>query len=825
MTSKFQAELDARRAKAEAESSNQRSSIGDELIAIYGRGDGTPPNWYGKAQTTGEKKDAPKPTPPPQLAQYASLIPDVTTFERTDADDALDQIVAHLPITQAYRRWIPKGLPEIKYDGQVESIMIRCPFPNHVDSNPSAWCNTQKNVWFCIACDYGGDIFDLAAIHFGYPVPAYKKNGQFPKLRQQMAADFGIQVVRGVNGKEYTVQNSTTPQPDQTHGVTASIPTQNGSAGPRGPVKIPGLVDISMPMLGQVTQASSPPVTPPPPPPPPPAAPQAKMPPVVVPPVAHQFTPVPTVVTPAAQKEPAPIQTDPAPEPVAPPIPQALQQPAPQQPAPPVPQSPSLIPGLAPVTLGAPGSAFTGTVLSQTPPQTLAPNIVMPRIQVFEPDVETLGEYGLDENGEEDGSSGFTGIELPWRSITPENTFLDKYMALTTQDDSPEEFHYFSALIALSLAAGKDVRLFDRRPVKSNIFVCLLGKTGEGKSNAESYVNDLLSKALPYDGSDPVNNGVNKVTNPGSSEFMVKQFMKQIKDLNNPSLPAELMPVRGLIQFRELATLMKRSNSPSSTLAQFLIEFYDSGYEIKTGSLTHGGFVARDAFASTMSTTQPKALRGIVNQEHVDSGFLNRWIFATGRPKESEPIGGEVLEIDSLIQPLQKVFGWAGTVRQVINWEPAAFNLAVEYLKGEILPIKKADDTDLYARIDLLFKKMILLNTINLNRLSVPAVAVEWAMTSQRYLMETYGSLDKAVHHGLDEELRKAVNKAILAITVKTKRPPSMKQLVDKIGTRKFTGEQILRCVQTLEKIGSITELPPEPGPGRKAVRYQLTSN
>jgi hypothetical protein len=226
-----------------------------------------------------------------------------------------------------------------------------------------------------------------------------------------------------------------------------------------------------------------------------------------------------------------------------------------------------------------------------------------------------------------------------------------------------------------------------------------------------------------------------------------------------------------------------------------------------------------------MSTTQPKALRGIVNQEHVDSGFLNRWIFATGRPKQSEPIGGEVLEIDSLIQPLQRVFGWAGTVQQTIQWEPAAYKLAVEYLKGEILPIKNADESDLYARIDLLFKKMILLNAINLNRNAVPAVAVEWAITAQRYLMETYGSLDKAVHHGVDEELRKAVIKAILAITVKTNRAPSMRQIADRVGTRKFTGEQILRCVQTLEKIGTIIDLPPEPGPGRKAIRYQLTSN
>lgn len=794
MSGKFQEELAARRKATEQLEKRNKKGVPDptELYAFGVASDGkTPPGWY-------------KPrTEPHQAASGGwdkSLIPEVPpAFERTPSDDSLDEIVRNLPVTQAYRRWIPKGEPEIRYNGQVESIMIRCPFPDHVDNTPSAWCNTEKNVWVCTVCDYGGDIFDLAAIHFGLPVPGYKKNGQFPKLRQLMAQDFGITVVRGINGKEYTVQAEPAPPPV----AAPSVPA------PR--VQIPGVQSFAMPVFGGQAKPSQ--------------APQPVAP--VVPPI-----------TPTPVEPPAPIQIQPTvAETQATPV-----VPTPPQQAPPAPQQPGIaIPGVQSVAFPpVAGQAFSGVVIpppqvqQQAPGQavqqpspvvfTLPPSVIVtPRLEPVDPSI--LREYGLTAEGEDDGTGGFGGIALPWREMTPGGTFLDKYMALTTQDESPEEFHYFSAMIALGLAAGNDVLLKDRRPVKSNIFVCFLGKSGEGKSNSKTYLNDLFSKAMPYDFTDPINKGVNSVANPGSSEFMVKQFMKQVKDINNPGTMAEQFAVRGLIEFDELATLMKRAKNPSSTLAQFLIEFYDAKYEIKTGSLTHGGFVAREPFASSISTTQPRVLRSIIDDEHVSSGFLNRWIFATGKPKELIPFEGEVLSIDPLVKPLQKVFAWAGGVHELVGWEPAALELAREFVVNVIRPIKRADEADIYSRIDLLFKKMILLNTINLGRTAVPAQAVQWAIMAHKYLMQTYQSLDRAVHNTSSEELRKSVMKAILGLTTRNNRPPSMKQILKEVGTRQFSVEEINRCVTSLERAGVLEELAPDNGPGRKCTRFHITSS
>lgn len=820
--SKFQEELAARRAAQATEQATEKkavTSVGAELLGIYGNGNGQANNWYGKSEPS---------QAPAQVAEkvpdWESLVPDVPQFERTAYDDQLDSIIQNLPITQAYRRWIPKGEPEIRYEGQTESIKIRCPFPHHEDNDPSAWCNTIKGTWYCNPCDYGGDIYDLAAIRFGLPVPQYKKNGMFPKLRQMMAADFGLQVVRGINGQEYVVgadEDGTTPP------AGLATPTTESPRVPHKPTRtfqIPGFTSVPMPGSVAVQQT--------------PAAPQ-----VPAAPPAPPAQPTPSGPVAAPQPTPAPASpssgtpgTDATEEETQDTVPTAA---IPHQAA-----APSFnIPGFTPVSFGTatqPGASFATNLIPNQVPQPAqpmtaqAPTMLSPggfgahapvaTIKVVEPDKDTLAQYGLNAEGDEDGSGGFVGINLPWETLTPSDTFLERYMRLTTRDEAPEEFHYFSGMLALSMATGQSVRLFDRHPVKANIFVCLLGKTGEGKSNAKGYLNQLLAKAMPYDHDDPVNQGVRRVGNPGSSEFMVKQFMKQIKDPNNPGLPAEKVPVRGLIEFEELATLMKRSNSPSSTLAQFLIEFYDAKGDVQTGSLTHGGFVATDPFASTLSTTQPRALRDIITGEHVSSGFLNRWIFATGKAKQIDPIGGEVIDVDPLVLPLQRVFAWTTGINNVIQWEPAAFRLASDFIVDVIRPLKQSDETDLYARIDLMFKKFILLNTVNLQRTAAPAEAVQWSIGAFNYLIDTYRSLDKAVHHNVDEELRQAVMKSILSLTAKNKRPPSMSQIIEKVGSKRFAVDQIMRCVQTLEKVGILTELPPDRGPGRKTTRFAITA-
>lgn len=128
------------------------------------------------------------------------LIPE--TDQRSEEDAELDRIIDKIDVVDAYNKWCGKMRPVVRA-GQTESIMISCPIPGHADKNPSAWINIDKQVWHCAKCEMGGDAMDLAAFHFGYPVPGYKDGARFHELRRDMAKSYGFTFHKLSDGKTY----------------------------------------------------------------------------------------------------------------------------------------------------------------------------------------------------------------------------------------------------------------------------------------------------------------------------------------------------------------------------------------------------------------------------------------------------------------------------------------------------------------------------------------------------------------------------------------------------------------------------------------------
>src|SRR5919205_290414 len=115
-------------------------------------------------------------------AEFVDLIPeDDTSYERSEDDIAIDRVIERITVDAAYDRWIRKPRPRER-TGKREGVMISCPMPNHADRNPSAWMNLDKGTWYCAGCDMGGDVLDLASIHFG--IPDYKSGENFRRLRE-----------------------------------------------------------------------------------------------------------------------------------------------------------------------------------------------------------------------------------------------------------------------------------------------------------------------------------------------------------------------------------------------------------------------------------------------------------------------------------------------------------------------------------------------------------------------------------------------------------------------------------------------------------------
>ena len=91
-------------------------------------------------------------------------------------------------------------------------------------------------------------------------------------------------------------------------------------------------------------------------------------------------------------------------------------------------------------------------------------------------------------------------------------------MKAVTIDDVPEEYHFWHAMMGLGLTVGRDVSLVDNPEVYANLFVCLLGMTGSGKSKAKRYLSNVMHEAAPWDNNQKEPLGVKMIPTPASAE-------------------------------------------------------------------------------------------------------------------------------------------------------------------------------------------------------------------------------------------------------------------------------------------------------------------
>jgi len=622
----------------------------------------------------------PKPT---GWAAYVEANPDlVPTSEDahnlSESDLALDRAVEGIDIIDAYRRWCGKMEPKIGKN-QRESIMISCPKPNHRDSNPSAWINLDKQTWFCGTCQEGGDAHDIAAYHYGYPVPGYKADATFHKLREQMAKDFGFIIQRMPGG----VTNVIAPEPAEDDEPETA------------PAK-PGLVVAAPePPLGEVAER------------------------------------------------------------------------------------------LAPV------------------------------IEMNDDGDLPQWEYPA----------------LDWRSIVPENTFLDIYMRQCSLDDVAEEYHFWNGLVAVGFALGRQARLFDLKPVYGNLFVCTLGHSGTGKSKAASYLNQLVDRALPHDWTDPSSRGVKRVATPGSAEVLIHSFMKPVTDPNNPKAGVQYYaPVKGLIDFNELSQLMGRAQRQGNALKPTLMQFYDMEDKITSNSITTGMKEAHEPFASILTTTQPAAFRSLITKGDDDSGFLNRWVFVAGPEKKKIAIGGARIDIEPAVPYLQSIYSWAGRFGDddFVEWGPEAEELFTEFFHDTLYPTKVNSPSSLLSRVDLLMKKVILLLAGNKMENVVSGQTVRDAIAIYPYIVACYGMPEKEMGKSEMSEIYDAVLYQCRKQWEKDGAPAAggkgltVSIINRNLARRNYPKDLIIKAIDQLVKLEEIEVVQSAPGAkGRPTTRYR----
>jgi energy-coupling factor transporter ATP-binding protein EcfA2 len=436
-----------------------------------------------------------------------------------------------------------------------------------------------------------------------------------------------------------------------------------------------------------------------------------------------------------------------------------------------------------------------------------------------------------DDNGDDSSSAEVIDLyeepedELPfiplhWRTIVPEDTYLGAYMAATTVDDVPEEFHFWNALLGLGFALGRDVRLSDFIPVYGNLFVCTLGPSGAGKSKARGHLDRLLADAMPHDWSNPLSKGVRKINSPGSAEVLIHNFSKPVEDPANPKRIAYYAPVRGLVDFNELSALVGRSSRMGNVTIPALMQFYDMEKIVATSSMTHGSKEAHEPFGSALTTTQPRALRTLLTKADAASGFLNRWVFAPGREKQRFAIGGVQVDMKPVVPYLDEIIGWAGSFgpSEMMQWSDDGAKRFTQFFHGRIEPDKKRSRSDMLIRMDLLMKKLILLFAANRMERAASLQSVEDAISCYDYLISAYSIPEGQIGNTLQSE----VSDAIMSVIEKNPQGLTLSQIARTLKRRKYPNDLLLKTCDTLVKIGFIKVESTRSGSvGRPSTRYK----
>lgn len=420
-----------------------------------------------------------------------------------------------------------------------------------------------------------------------------------------------------------------------------------------------------------------------------------------------------------------------------------------------------------------------------------------------------------------------------WRTIVPMNTPIGRYMDIVCEDDTPEEFHFWNFMNLIGMSIGKKAFVPDTKPVYGNIFTCIVGRTGAGKSRSESHLFELIRQAVPFDETDHLTTGVRMAQNPGSGEFLLKSFIHEVPDdtwtpppgtKGKPAPPMLKNPsVKSLVAWPELSILVAKAGAKGSTLQEHIISLYDCVPEISTGSMTHGITRVENPFCGIMSTTQTDRLPALLSSQDVASGFLNRWLFILGTPKQYQPFG-KLIDVSPCVPDVQAMSSWAERKFRLAggqhNYTAEARAETERFLVERARPLEESGSAVL-SRATLTFKKLTLLFSANMLEDEISLEAVEQAERAFEFLMDCLRFVGQRISLTAADELENAIIAEIQRGGEEGRRASDVRKYVKRVdGT--WETDTINRAIKALEDSDVIEMRAPRGSMGAPKKRYFL---
>ncbi len=421
-----------------------------------------------------------------------------------------------------------------------------------------------------------------------------------------------------------------------------------------------------------------------------------------------------------------------------------------------------------------------------------------------EPIPEDLTRIDLDELKK-------SGLFIDWEHLALDGTFLGEWMKATCVDHTPDEYLFFTGLQALGFATGMNRLLDDAVSlVKPGLFVVLYGGTGAGKSRAIGPLTKILRDVLPWPDHE---RGVNVVPTPGSGEVLIDSLSVK-SEITSGSTPEEIEPARHWLSNNEFASLTAIANRTGSTLKTVLMDLHDmttgtSSDSTRIISRGAGLVEAKDKFFQVTTAVQPGALAKYTTDTDVMSGFLNRWVFATGQPRRMPTAEPPRRDLSAATRLLRAIRDWADEP-ELVPYSDGAREAWSDFYHEEIAPaimrLSKTEDVDMIdqfmARMELTLKRLILLLAINDKSSQIEVWHVASAIELADYLKRSMFLLNKDFIRTFSTEVEDAVIKYLDRRT----KPARSRQMVDAL-KHKYPRPDIRNSLNILLDLGVVKEV------------------
>ena len=322
---------------------------------------------------------------------------------------------------------------------------------------------------------------------------------------------------------------------------------------------------------------------------------------------------------------------------------------------------------------------------------------------------------------------------IPWQDIIPPDTPLYRMFKAACVTDIPDEFVVWSIYTALGSMIGRRVELIDSvKPVDPAFWTVLSGSTGTQKSTIATEMDRILSHVAPVSGSE----GTKIVGTPASGErFMEMLRRDEVLGIGVTTEVAECPNSASFMNIDEFSLLASSMARAGSTLGSHMLQTYGCRRDQvlrPTEAMGRVSFPVTGPMLSILTTTQPNRIATMLDRYDVASGFMNRFLFASGAPRRlCTPMmgfGPDWAAVQDEFQLIQNRLNCADVFIPMHDkafvdkpWKLSPDSGGLIRLREWIIEqnaIMKEIETDsmivdMLARRDLIMKKLVLMMAVN----------------------------------------------------------------------------------------------------------------